>query len=54
MTWRNRTYLKTLLLFLKVKKINTESNRFSLLPLRLNPCQMLLEFLAEFIHYTAF
>lgn len=39
--------MKTLLLFLKVKKINVESNRFSLLLLRLNQCQTLQEFLAE-------
>lgn len=54
MTWRRKSYLKTPLLFLKLKKINIESSHFSFLPLRLNECQALQEYLAEIVHYDIF
>lgn len=49
-----KSYLKTPLLFLKLKKINIESSHFSFLPLRLNECQTLQEYLAEIVHYDVF
>lgn len=54
MAWRSKSYSKRLLLFLQVKKMNTESSCFSLLALWLSQCQTVQEFLVELIPYSWF